>query len=334
VRVTPTISAEQRRLASEAQRLESENQSLRDRLATQREEARLAQKNIELLRAELAQLKIKSSGAQQTTTFTLAQVEKIRAEHSVEMRAAREKHLREIADLRRNHLEELRALKAGARGEVSSNSVLPGQKASFGIAGRLQELERQVADLTGKNTQYRQKNTELREANGALEDRLRTLLASKPGASPGETPAPAKAARAMAAPTPPATQPSEVTTSNEEPTTGTAAVAASNEEPTTSTAAVAASNEEPTTSTAESSSTPQVATAAPPTERDDLTELKGVGPAIARALHAAGITQFSQIAAWTESDIDSIAPRVKATAARIKKNRWVETAKQKTTPSS
>ena len=36
---------------------------------------------------------------------------------------------------------------------------------------------------------------------------------------------------------------------------------------------------------------------------DDLTQLSGVGPALEKKLHAAGVTTFEQIAAWGEADI-------------------------------
>lgn len=63
---------------------------------------------------------------------------------------------------------------------------------------------------------------------------------------------------------------------------------------------------------------------------DDLTELKGVGPKVAQALRALGITRFQQIASWTDADIDEIAPRLKTAAGRIKKSDWVGQARRRT----
>lgn len=74
------------------------------------------------------------------------------------------------------------------------------------------------------------------------------------------------------------------------------------------------------------------AAAAPPaaiSQSDDLTELKGVGPKVAQALRAIGVTRFDQIAAWTEADIDDVAPKIKTAAGRIRKSDWIAQAKRK-----
>jgi predicted flap endonuclease-1-like 5' DNA nuclease len=63
-----------------------------------------------------------------------------------------------------------------------------------------------------------------------------------------------------------------------------------------------------------------------PAGHDDLTRLRGVGPAIARALVQLGITQFSQIAHWTDADIERIAPRLRTRPNRIRKDGWVKSA--------
>ena len=39
---------------------------------------------------------------------------------------------------------------------------------------------------------------------------------------------------------------------------------------------------------------------------DDLKQLSGVGPALEKKLHAAGVTTFAQIAAWTDADVAAI----------------------------
>jgi predicted flap endonuclease-1-like 5' DNA nuclease len=61
---------------------------------------------------------------------------------------------------------------------------------------------------------------------------------------------------------------------------------------------------------------------------DDLKVLRGIGPSFERALHAAGIRNFAQIAAWTADDIAGIAGKLKTTAQRIKRDDWVGCAKE------
>lgn len=57
---------------------------------------------------------------------------------------------------------------------------------------------------------------------------------------------------------------------------------------------------------------------------DDLTRIRGVGPAFAKLLQQNGITTFSQVAAWTAEDIARLAPLIKSTAPRMKK--WTKSA--------
>ena len=59
---------------------------------------------------------------------------------------------------------------------------------------------------------------------------------------------------------------------------------------------------------------------------DDLTKLSGVGPALNKKLHAAGITSFAQIAAWTDADIAKF-DDVLSFKGRIEREGWVEQAK-------
>lgn len=61
---------------------------------------------------------------------------------------------------------------------------------------------------------------------------------------------------------------------------------------------------------------------------DDLTRLRGVGPAIARGLVQLGVTKFSQIASWTDADIERIAPRLRTRPNRIRKDGWVKCAQR------
>ncbi len=60
---------------------------------------------------------------------------------------------------------------------------------------------------------------------------------------------------------------------------------------------------------------------------DDLKQLSGVGPALAKKLHEAGVTTFAQIAAWTEADIAEMDEKLNF-KGRIEREGWVEQAKK------
>ena len=59
---------------------------------------------------------------------------------------------------------------------------------------------------------------------------------------------------------------------------------------------------------------------------DDLKQLAGVGPALEKKLHAAGIAAFSQIADWSEADIAKIDEEL-GLKGRIDRDGWVKQAK-------
>lgn len=59
---------------------------------------------------------------------------------------------------------------------------------------------------------------------------------------------------------------------------------------------------------------------------DDLKKLSGVGPALEKKLHEAGITSFAQIAAWTEEDIAAFDEKLNF-KGRIEREGWVDQAK-------
>jgi|TARA_Y100000022_G_scaffold41351_2_gene34115 large subunit ribosomal protein L21 len=69
------------------------------------------------------------------------------------------------------------------------------------------------------------------------------------------------------------------------------------------------------------------AKAAPKTKIDDLKQLSGVGPALEKKLNAAGITSFSQIAAWTAKDVTAIDETL-SLKGKIDKEGWVKQAKK------
>ncbi|GHE02740.1 50S ribosomal protein L21 [Defluviimonas sp. 20V17] len=59
---------------------------------------------------------------------------------------------------------------------------------------------------------------------------------------------------------------------------------------------------------------------------DDLKKLSGVGPALEKKLHEAGVTSFAQIAAWTEADIAEMDEKL-SFKGRIEREGWVAQAK-------
>ena len=61
---------------------------------------------------------------------------------------------------------------------------------------------------------------------------------------------------------------------------------------------------------------------------DDLKRIAGIGPSFERGLHAAGVTSFEQIAAWTPEDIENIALKLRIVTKRIVRDRWIESARQ------
>lgn len=62
--------------------------------------------------------------------------------------------------------------------------------------------------------------------------------------------------------------------------------------------------------------------------RDDLKQIKGVGPAIEKTLNELGIFRFSQIADMSEYDIDRVARRLKGFRSRIYREDWIGQARE------
>ena len=60
--------------------------------------------------------------------------------------------------------------------------------------------------------------------------------------------------------------------------------------------------------------------------RDPLAELDGIGPAYERALNALGIHTFAQLASQNPDDLATQLASVRVTAARIRRDRWIEQA--------
>ena len=62
------------------------------------------------------------------------------------------------------------------------------------------------------------------------------------------------------------------------------------------------------------------------TAADDLKKLSGVGPALEEKLHAAGVTSFAQVAAWTDAEVEEFGEKL-SFKGRIEREGWVEQAK-------
>ncbi len=62
--------------------------------------------------------------------------------------------------------------------------------------------------------------------------------------------------------------------------------------------------------------------------RDDLKQIKGVGPAIEKTLNELGIFSFQQIAEMSEYDIDRVAQRLKGFRSRIYREDWIGQARE------
>ncbi|MEL7132734.1 MAG: helix-hairpin-helix domain-containing protein, partial [Pseudomonadota bacterium] len=60
---------------------------------------------------------------------------------------------------------------------------------------------------------------------------------------------------------------------------------------------------------------------------DDLKQLSGVGPALEKKLHDAGVTTFAQIAAWTDADVAAMDEKL-SFKGRIEREGWIDQAKE------
>lgn len=58
-----------------------------------------------------------------------------------------------------------------------------------------------------------------------------------------------------------------------------------------------------------------------------LTSLKGLGARSAERLADVGVTTLAQIATWTDTDIEEIAPQIHVNAERIRREDWVGQAR-------
>lgn len=77
---------------------------------------------------------------------------------------------------------------------------------------------------------------------------------------------------------------------------------------------------------AKAEAAPKAAAPAAASGSDDLKALSGVGPALEKKLHDAGVTTFAQIANWTADDIAAFDEKLNF-KGRIEREGWVEQAK-------
>jgi predicted flap endonuclease-1-like 5' DNA nuclease len=71
---------------------------------------------------------------------------------------------------------------------------------------------------------------------------------------------------------------------------------------------------------------PQAPVAPLSNSSDLLVEIDGIGPAYEKALNAMGIRTFAQLAAQNADDLAVGLKSVRVTAARIKRDQWIEQA--------
>lgn len=109
--------------------------------------------------------------------------------------------------------------------------------------------------------------------------------------------------------------------------TGLKAAIGSGSMPGASMASAAAPTTKVSTAKSAPKAEPKVAKAAAPVGNgDDLKVLSGVGPALEKKLHEAGVTTYAQIAAWTDADVENFG-EVLSFKGRIEREGWIEQAK-------
>ena len=65
-----------------------------------------------------------------------------------------------------------------------------------------------------------------------------------------------------------------------------------------------------------------------PSEKDNLKQIKGIGPVMERTLNDLGVTTFQQLADFTQVDIDNVSEAIGAFPGRIERDDWVGNARQ------
>ena len=62
--------------------------------------------------------------------------------------------------------------------------------------------------------------------------------------------------------------------------------------------------------------------------KDDLKQIRGIGPAFERVLNNMGIVTFRQVAQWDATDLKRVADKLETVPDRIKRNKWIAGAKK------
>lgn len=65
-----------------------------------------------------------------------------------------------------------------------------------------------------------------------------------------------------------------------------------------------------------------------PAEVDELQAIRGVGPNLEKKLNDLGVYLYRQVARWSEADIDYFDAQLERFRGRIRRDRWVEHARQ------
>lgn len=73
--------------------------------------------------------------------------------------------------------------------------------------------------------------------------------------------------------------------------------------------------------------TPSPFVADPVGERDDLRQIKGIGPKLETLLHQLGVFQFAQIAAWTPDQLTLVDAELGSFAGRPERDQWQSQAR-------
>ena len=76
------------------------------------------------------------------------------------------------------------------------------------------------------------------------------------------------------------------------------------------------------------SNTPRTPLYVAPKERDNLKQIKGIGPVMEKVLNELGVTSFKQLAEFTQQDIEKVSAAIGAFPGRIERDDWVGKARE------
>ncbi len=255
--------------------------------------------------------------------------ERLQADHAAQVEQMKEEHDRALAALRRELAQAEKdrdeaVERAAARHKREQEEKIKAARRRMTMAAHVALEDRQglVSHLISENDQ-------LRARVHILEEKLdldKTQFAPRPRI-PFLPPELFEKASGLPPPLP-SSAPRRLSAEESEPLTQTTPL--TEEEPDTSTATSARERTWPKNEPITLSEPPREVdtglAAKLESKHDDLTELRGVGKAIARSLRELGVTRFEQIAAWNEEDIKMIAPRLRRRPNRIRKDGWIKSA--------